>query len=248
MEKLFLIDTPPPTISGIKEASLHCGHIFSYTQADLIASYHRMKGATLLYPFCFDDNGLPTERLAQANGHFEQDAITQFAIDSSWRYEKLFRDIGIEFSEHQYHTISPLAQEMAILSFADLKKKGLAYRKETEFWWCPKMETSISQSELTEDGRYERSGEKAILKRGEGWFINIMDHLPEIRNAINSIEWKPEHFKHRLLAWMDQLQWDWSISRERKFGIPIPGEQGMIFDTWFTQALGDKVEECEALH
>ena len=233
METRFLIDTPPPTISG----NLHIGHIFSYTQADLIASYHQMKGAALLYPFCFDDNGLPTEKLAQGQGIYDQNGIIRFAIDTSEKYSKLFKDIGLCYSPDEYHTISPMAQQMANLSFEDLKKKGLAYKKETEFWWCPKMETSISQSELTEDGRYERSGEKAILKRGEGWFINSMDHLPEIRRMIDKIEWKPEHFKGRLLSWMDGLQWDWSISRERKFGIPIPGEQGMMFDTWFTSSL-----------
>ncbi len=243
MQQRYLIDTPPPTISGKAtgsggaKASLHCGHIFSYTQADLIASYHRMTGAALLYPFCFDCNGLPTEKLAQANGHYDQESIAKFAIGASESYRTLFRDIGIQYSPHEYNTIGPMAKAIAELSFEDLKRKGLVYKKETEFWWCPKMETSISQSELTEDGRYERSGEKAILKTGEGWFIAIMDHLPEIRRMINAIEWKPEHFKYRLLSWMDGLQWDWSISRERKFGIPIPGEPGMVFDTWFTSSL-----------
>lgn len=237
MQQRYLIDTPPPTISGTRTASLHCGHIFSYTQADLIASYHRMTGKALLYPFCFDNNGLPTEKLAQANGHYDLESIKKFSIGSSSKYRDLFRVIGIQYSPNEYHTMDPMAHQIAALSFEDLKRKGLAYRKETEFWWCPKMETSISQSELTEDGRYERSGEKAILKRGEGWFINIMDHLPEIRKMINAIAWKPEHFKHRLLAWMDGLQWDWSISRERKYGIPIPDEEGMMFDTWFTSSL-----------
>ncbi len=233
MKPTFYIDTPPPTCSGL----LHLGHIFSYTQADLIASYHQMKGAALLYPFCFDDNGLPTEKLAQAQGIYDQQGIIDFAIDRSRQYEQLFKDIGIKYSTDEYHTISQMAEQIAFMSFEDLKRKGLAYKKETEFWWCPKMETSISQSELTEDGRYERSGEKAILKKGEGWFINIMDHLPEIRRMINAIEWKPEHFKERLLLWMDELKWDWSISRERKFGIPIPNEPGMVFDTWFTSSL-----------
>src|ERR1044071_7692788 len=57
----FVIDTPPPTVSGL----LHMGHIFSYTQADFIARYQRMSGKTVFYPMGFDDNGLPTERLVE---------------------------------------------------------------------------------------------------------------------------------------------------------------------------------------
>ena len=39
----FVIDTPPPTVSGL----LHMGHIFSYTQADFVARYQRMLGKTI---------------------------------------------------------------------------------------------------------------------------------------------------------------------------------------------------------
>src|SRR5579885_886120 len=58
---LFSVDTPPPTVSG----SLHIGHIFSYTQTDIIARYKRLQGFSVFYPFGFDDNGLPTERYVE---------------------------------------------------------------------------------------------------------------------------------------------------------------------------------------
>src|SRR4030042_6862623 len=57
----YTIDTPPPTVSG----TLHLGHIFSYTQTDIIARYKRMDGFSVFYPFGFDDNGLPTERYVE---------------------------------------------------------------------------------------------------------------------------------------------------------------------------------------
>ena len=60
-ERNFVIDTPPPTVSG----SLHMGHVFSYTQADFVARYKRQKGLNVFYPMGFDDNGLPTERLVE---------------------------------------------------------------------------------------------------------------------------------------------------------------------------------------
>jgi valyl-tRNA synthetase len=60
-EETFAVDTPPPTVSG----SLHVGHVFSFTQTDVIVRYQRMRGRNIAYPMGFDDNGLPTERRVQ---------------------------------------------------------------------------------------------------------------------------------------------------------------------------------------
>jgi valyl-tRNA synthetase len=68
-DETFVIDTPPPTVSG----SLHIGHVFSYTQTDLIARFQRMRGKNVFYPMGWDDNGLPTERRVQNYFHVRVD-------------------------------------------------------------------------------------------------------------------------------------------------------------------------------
>src|SRR3974390_830770 len=45
-EGIYSIDTPPPTVSG----SLHVGHVFSYTQTDVVARFQRMRGHAVFYP------------------------------------------------------------------------------------------------------------------------------------------------------------------------------------------------------
>ena len=60
-KKVYSIDTPPPTVNG----KIHIGHIFSYTQTEMLARYKRLRGYNIFYPFGFDDNGLPSERLVE---------------------------------------------------------------------------------------------------------------------------------------------------------------------------------------
>lgn len=228
---MYLIDVPPPTISG----NLHMGHCFAYTHMDFIARYHKLKG-NILYPFCFDNNGLPTEKLGLKAGYKHSQDIKMNSIIIATDYKELFDKLYIDFQDKEYQTYSELATKLCYMSFEDLKRKGLCYKAETEYYFCPETQISISQSELDENGCFERSGAKAILKKGEGWFIKIKKYADEIKGVINDITWRPEMFKQRLLNWVDELEYDWSISRERKYGIQIPGEN-MTFDTWFISSL-----------
>lgn len=239
MNNKFLIDTPPPTISG--NAGLHIGHIFSYTQGDLIAQYQKYRGKELIYPFCFDNNGIPTGKLASNKGIKGTQNIIDFSIERSKDYKKIFDSSGIKFASQLYHTYSDLSIDICYKSFEILKSKGIAYKSNTEYLWSEKLKTSISQSELDDNGIIERTGELPIIKKGEGWFINLKDHLPQIKKMIDQIDCRPFKFKKRIYDWCDGIEWDWSISRERNFGIPIPGEESFTFDTWFISSLTPQI-------
>ena len=236
MKNKYLIDTPPPTISGKK--GLHIGHIFSYTQGDIAARYHRYLNEELIYPMCFDNNGLATLKSFTSTSKEipTTENIIRFSIEKSKEYKDLFEKSGIEFSKNGYHTYDDNSIRIAYKAFDILKEKGIAYKANCEYLWSEQLKTSISQSEIDDNGIIERTGEKAIIKTGEGWFINIKEHLPEIRKQIDKIDWKPLHLKKRIIDWIDCIEWDWSISRDRNFGIKIPGEES-TFDTWFISAL-----------
>jgi len=52
------------------------------------------------------------------------------------------------------------------------------------------------------------------------WFVRVMHD--DIIKASDEINWYPEHFAIRLRNWVDSMEWDWCISRQRIFSVPIP--------------------------
>ena len=86
-QKPFVIDTPPPTLSG----TLHIGHIFSYTQTDILARFQRMRGRNVFYPMGWDNNGLPTEKRVSQLYHIvcrpdlsPEEQLKQFSVSQKF--------------------------------------------------------------------------------------------------------------------------------------------------------------------
>ena len=373
--EIFSIDTPPPTVSG----KLHIGHVFSYTQAEMIARYKRMRGFNVFYPFGFDDNGLPTERLVEKDAHikahelprseFKKKCLETTAIYED-EFKALFQRLGISADWNlQYRTISEKAQRISQKSFIDLVHMHKAYMKKSPVLWCTECRTSIAQAELEmkenrtrfnylnftteagpipvattrpellagcvalfvhpEDERFSRfiglyakvplydfmipvMAEKTVEKdKGTGavmcatfgdaadvswvekhrlpvksiigpdgrisadtdfiggmkvtearetiirlleekgllirqetlehlvavhercgketefllsrqWYIDILSEKDRLLAAADEVDWHPAQMKNRYRIWVENLKWDWCISRQRYFGVPIP--------------------------
>ena len=56
----------------------------------------------------------------------------------------------------------------------------------------------------------------------EQWFIKILDKKKKWIEQGRKIKWHPQFMFKRYENWVNGLEWDWSISRDRHFGIPIP--------------------------
>ncbi|GAG52484.1 unnamed protein product, partial [marine sediment metagenome] len=142
-EESFVVDTPPPTVSG----SLHIGHVFSYTHPDIVVRYQRMCGRNIYYPMGWDDNGLPTERRVQNFFHVRCDPSVPYegkdfvppdtkrsapptivsrkkfielcervTAEDEKEFERLFRLLGlsVDWNEH-YETINNHCRRIAQL-------------------------------------------------------------------------------------------------------------------------------------
>ncbi|MGV8142677.1 MAG: valine--tRNA ligase [Candidatus Pacearchaeota archaeon] len=69
---------------------------------------------------------------------------------------------------------------------------------------------------------YEKSSKEIEFLPTKQWFIKIIDKKNEWIKVGKKIEWIPENMFKIYENWVNGLEWDWSVSRDRHFGIPIP--------------------------
>ena len=375
--EIYSIDTPPPTVNG----KIHMGHIFSYSQTEMIARYKRLRGYNVFYPFGFDDNGLPSERLVEKEQgkkahEIGREEFSKLCYETTDKYEnefrKLFYKLGLSADlENSYKTVSPSTIKISQRSFIELVNQNNCYRKNSPALWCNECLTSIAQAELetktikttfnyvnfkTKEDNEEftiattrpellpaivsvfvnpndeehkhligktacipvinvevpiMADEKVAIDKGTGivmcctfgdqtdiewwkkynlplkyvfndhgrikeeihnygglkikearkqiiedlnnggyivkieelehevqthercgreveytvmpqWFIKIVEHKQDFLDYGNRLNWYPKHMKSRYDNWVENLSWDWCISRQRYFGVPFP--------------------------
>ena len=73
---------------------------------------------------------------------------------------------------------------------------------------------------------YEKGDRPLEIVTSRQWYIRNGGRDTELRDALLArgagLHWLPDHMRHRYSNWVEGLNGDWLVSRQRWFGVPVP--------------------------
>ena len=225
-EETFVVDTPPPTVSG----SLHLGHLFSYSHQDFIVRYQRMTGKNIFFPIGWDDNGLPTERRVQnlmnvkcaADVAYDPDFKAErvkgkaktpptpinrknfvdlcgdVVVEDEEVFKALWTRLGLSYDwDQEYTTIGEHSRRISQYSFLKLLQDDEVYQAERPVLWDVDFQTAIAQAELTDKELPSAYNHLTFSVDGSDTKLVVATTRPELLPACVAVVVHPEDERYK---------------------------------------------------
>jgi leucyl-tRNA synthetase len=209
--KYISVMFPYPSGSG-----LHCGHWYNYAIMDSYCRYQKFIGNDVFQPFGYDAFGLPAENYAKQVGRQPKE-VTYENID---KFRLQMKQMNTDFEELLI-TSDESYQKHTQWLFTKLHEKGLAYKKDGEVDYCESCETTLAREQV-KDGKCDRCNSVVIKKTLSQWYFKTTAYKERLIANLDKIDY-PKSTINAQRAWLENLH-DWCVSRQRKWGCPIPIE------------------------
>lgn len=232
----FYITTAIPYVN----AKPHIGFALECVQADVIARYRKINGASVWLTTGADENslknvqaaeklGISTEKLCETNA-----ALFRTLADKIGLSYNAFVRSSIKGSDHWKDTEK---------LWDSCNRSGDVYKKRYRGLYCVGCELFYTENELVDGYCPERHVPKPEIVEEENYFFRLSKYQAKLTELIekDEIEIIPETRKAEALNFIKEGLEDFSISRSIKrshgWGVPVPGDESQIIYVWF-DALG----------
>jgi valyl-tRNA synthetase len=76
---------------------------------------------------------------------------------------------------------------------------------------------------ITHPVKFFEKGDRPLeIVTSRQWFIKVLEHREELLQLGKQLRWHPPFMQARYESWVQGLNTDWLVSRQRFFGVPIP--------------------------
>ncbi len=124
-------------------------------------------------------------------------------------------DLPLRVAIDESGTLTELAGEYEGLSTTEARERIIEDLRESGVLRASEPITHTVQV-------HERCAEDIEFRVSEQWYVKLLDKKEAYLEAGREMDWFPEKMFTRYEHWIEGLEWDWAISRQRDSGIPFP--------------------------
>jgi len=174
----FVIAIPPPNVTGV----LHLGHGLNNSLQDIVARFHRMRGAPTLWVPGTDHAGIATqnvvERRLKERGESRREMGREKFLEETWKVKREHHAIiseqlarigaSVDWDRERFTLDEGLASAVREV-FVTLHERDLLYKGKYLVNWCTSCGTALADDEVDhEDTKGKMYHLRYFLAGGEG--------------------------------------------------------------------------------
>ncbi|QQR92547.1 MAG: methionine--tRNA ligase [Candidatus Iainarchaeum archaeon] len=217
-------------------ASLHMGHLYEKTIADVIARVHRLNGEKVFFLVGMDEHGEKIQETAKKAG-----ISPQAYVDQMFPLFQSFMDNGLISYDRFIRTTDKDHVHAATHAFQQMVNAGDIYLGEFEGWYCVSDETYWTEKELVDGPNGTKLCPNVHCKKPvqrvkeESYFFKWSKYQSQLEKWFDSTATNvfPAFRKNEMREFLSKGLHDVSFTRQKiAWGIPAPINPAHTIYVW----------------
>ncbi|MET0223625.1 MAG: class I tRNA ligase family protein, partial [Terrimicrobium sp.] len=211
----------------------HLGHAYEKILADVIARYHRLKGAPTFFLTGVDQHGQKVQQAAQR----EDIPVEKFVDQTTEKFLALWKKLDLSYDAWAA-TTSPLHKTCVRKILQTLYEKGELYKASYRGFYSVRQEQFLTDKERGPDGAFGPEWGEVIELEEENWYFRLARYRDWLLAFLDTHPAcvSPGFRQQELRNAAEKLSSDLSISRPKSrlaWGIELPFDSSCVTYVWF---------------